>query len=96
VTLRFHPDAEAELSEAIQYYEDVEPGLGQDFAVEVYSAVQRAIAYPRAWMVLEGEVRRSLLRRFPYGVLYSEGDDEILIVAVMHLHRDPDYWKGRV
>lgn len=68
MSFHFHPDAEAELSEAIQYYENVEPGLGQDFAVEVYSAVQRAITYPNAWMVLEGEVRRSLVRRFPYGV----------------------------
>lgn len=96
MSFHFHPDAEAELSEAIQYYENVEPGLGQDFAVEVYSAVQRAITYPNAWMVLEGEVRRSLVRRFPYGVLYSEEGDGILIVAVMHLHRDPGYWKGRV
>lgn len=71
MNFHFHPDAEAEFSKAIQYYEDVEPGLGQDFAVEVYSAVQRAIAYPRVWMVIEGEVRRSLVRRFPYGVLYS-------------------------
>lgn len=96
MSFRFHPDAEAELSEAIQYYEDVEPGLGQDFAVEVYSAVQRVIAYPRAWMVLEGEVRRALVRRFPYGVLYSEESDGILVVAVMHLHRAPGYWKERV
>lgn len=97
MSLRFHPAAEAEFSNAIQYYEDVEPGLGQDFAVEVYSAVQRAVAYPRVWVILEGEVRRALVRRFPYGILYSEEEDEgILIVAVMHLHRDPDYWKGRV
>lgn len=65
MSFHFHPDAEAEFSEAIQYYEDVEPGLGQDSAVEVYSAVRRAIAYPRVWMVLEREVRRSLVRRFP-------------------------------
>ena len=96
MNFRFHPAAEAEFSDAIQYYEDAEPGLGQDFAVEVYSAVQRAVAYPRVWVVLEGEVRRSLVRRFPYGVLYSEEDDGILVVAVMHLHRAPDYWKGRV
>jgi len=96
MSFHFHPDAEAEFSEAIQYYEDVERGLGQDFAVEVYLAVQRAIAYPHAWMILEGEVRRSLVRRFPYGVLYSEEGDGILIVAVMHLHREPGYWKGRV
>lgn len=96
MSFRFHPYAEAELSDAIQYYEDVESGLGQDFAVEVYLAIQRAIAYPRAWMVLAGEVRRALVRRFPYGVLYSEERDGILIVAVMHLHRAPGYWSERV
>jgi plasmid stabilization system protein ParE len=96
MSFRLHPDAEEELSEAIRYYEDVEPGLGQDFAVEIYSAVQRAIANPRAWTVLDGEVRRSLVRRFPYGVLYAEDDGGILVVAVMHLHREPGYWKGRV
>lgn len=48
MSFRLHPDAEEELSEAIRYYEDVEPGLGQDFAVEIYSAVQRNVANPRA------------------------------------------------
>lgn len=96
MSFRFHPDAEEELSEAIQYYEEVEPGLGLDFAVDVYSAIQRAVTYPRAWLLLEGEVRRSLTRRFPYGVLYAEEDNGILIIAVMHLHREPGYWKDRV
>lgn len=67
MSFRLHPDAEEELSEAIRYYEDVEPGLGQDFAVEIYSAVQRAIVNPRAWAVLDGEIRRSLVRRFRIG-----------------------------
>ena len=48
MSFRFHPDAEAELTGATQYYENVEPGLGQDFAVEVYSAIQRAVVHPRA------------------------------------------------
>jgi len=71
---RFHPDADVELFEAVQYYEDVEPGLGQDFAVEVYSAVERALAYPRAWTILEGEVRRSLVRRFPLCCFVFRGE----------------------
>lgn len=96
MSFRFHPDAEAEFSAAIQYYENVEPGLGKDFAVEVYSAVQRAIAYPSAWTIIDGQIRRSLVRRFPYGVLYTEESDGILIIGIMHLHRDPDYWKGRI
>ncbi len=95
MNFRFHPDAERELHEAVDYYEDVDPGLGYDLSVEVYSAIQRAVAHPRAWPVLEGEIRRALVRRFPYGVLYVEAEDTLLIIAVMNLHSEPNYWKGR-
>jgi len=92
----FHPFAEIELSEAVDYYEDVEPGLGYDFLIEVYSAIRRAMDYPKAWAALEGDIRRSMVRRFPYGVLYSEEADGILVVAVMNLRREPLYWIGRI
>lgn len=95
MSFSFHPEAEEEFNIAIEYYEDIEPGLGYDFSLEVYSTIQRSIEFPKAWAVLEGEIRRSLVRRFPYGVLYSEEQDEIIIVAVMNLHRNPDYWKHR-
>jgi plasmid stabilization system protein ParE len=95
MTFRFHPEAERELREAVEYYEDIEPGLGYDLSVEVYSAVQRALAYPLAWPVLDGDIRRALVRRFPYGVLYSEEQGALLIIAVMNLHRAPGYWKDR-
>ncbi len=95
MSFRLHPEAERELRKAVAYYEDIEPGLGYDFSVEVYSAIQRAVAYPRAWPLLDSEIRRALVRRFPYGVLYSEGEDRLLVVAVMNLHRKPGYWKGR-
>ncbi len=92
----FHPVAEKELNEAIDYYEDIEPGLGYDFALEVRSTIGRLVDFPKAWAVLDGDVRRSLVKRFPYGVLYSEEKDGIFIVAVMHLHRRPGYWKPRI
>ncbi len=95
MTFGFHPEAESEFNEAIDYYEEIEPGLGYDFALEVYSAIQRSVAFPKAWPVIEGEIRRSLVKRFPYGVLYSEETDGIHIAAVMHLHRHPDYWRHR-
>lgn len=96
MSFRFHPDAATELSEAVQYYEDSEKSLGQDLAFEVLSAVRRAVAHPRAWAILEGEIRRSLVRRFPYGILYAPETQGILVVAVMHLHRVPGYWKDRL
>jgi hypothetical protein len=91
----FHPDAEDEFDKAIEYYENIEPGLGYDFALEIHSAIQRSIELPKAWFMLDGDVRRCLVRRFPYGVLYSEEPDSIFILAVMNLHRDPEYWKKR-
>ena len=68
----FHPEAEEEFNEAIEYYEEIEPGIGYDFALEVYSTIQRSVEFPKAWAIIEGEVRRSLVSLFPYGVLYSE------------------------
>lgn len=96
MTFGFLPDAERELREAVAYYEEIDPGLGYDLSVEVYSAVQRAVSYPRAWPILDGDVRRALVRRFPYGVLYSEEQGEILVITVMNLHREPGSWRGRV
>jgi len=95
MSFSFHPEAEREFNESIDYYEDIEPGLGYDFALEVHLTILRAVNYPKAWTVLDGDIRRSLVRRFPYGVLYSEEKDGIFIVAVMPLHRKPGYWKKR-
>jgi plasmid stabilization system protein ParE len=91
----FHPEAEEEFNNAVDYYEDISPGLGYDFALEVHSTIKRVVEFPKAWAVLEGDVRRSLVSRFPYGILYSEERDEIFILAVMNLHREPGYWKKR-
>ena len=90
----FHPEAEKELIEAIEYYD--ENGLGLDFAFEVYAAIERMKSFPKAWQIIEEDVRRILVNRFPYGVLYSEEQEELYIVAVMHLHKDPEYWKHRI
>ena len=89
-------DLEAEFDQTIDYYENCAEGLGYDFSVEVYSAIERILAYPKAWAILDGEVRRCQTRRFPYGILYTEEPEGIFILAVMHLHRNPGYWKHRL
>ena len=91
----FHPEAEIEFNKSIDYYEEIESGLGYDFVLEVYSTIKRSVEFPDAWTVLEGEIRRSLVKRFPYGILYSKEQKGIFIVAVMNLHRQPEYWKHR-
>jgi len=92
----FHPGADEGFIEAVIHYEDSEPGLGLDFSREVYATIQNALDYPNTWPEIEDEVRRCLVHRFPYGVLYSVEPDGIFVLAIMHLHRDPDYWKHRL
>lgn len=92
----FHPDAEVEFNHAIAYYEECSEGLGLDFAIEIHSTIGRILAHPKAWSILKNDIRRCLVRRFPYGILYSIESDEIFILAVMNLHQNPDHWKYRI
>jgi plasmid stabilization system protein ParE len=92
----FHPDARLELEHSINYYEERQSGLGYDFSLEIFSTIRRIISNPKAWAILDEDIRRCITKRFPYGIIYSEQDDEIYILAVMHLKRDPEYWKYRV
>ena len=95
MTFSFHPEAEAEFNETIEYYEECEHGLGYDFSIEVFAGIQKIVNYPTAWPVIEEDVRRCLVNRFPYGIIYSIEQSGIFILAVMHLRRHPDYWKNR-
>ncbi len=96
MTFTFHPEARFEFNEAIAYYEKAESGLGVDFAEEIYAAIQRILKYPDAWSPLSKNTRRCLTDRFPFGVIYQIRDEEILIVAIAHLSREPEYWENRL
>jgi plasmid stabilization system protein ParE len=93
--LTFHPQARAELNEAVDYYNSCRLDLGWDFAEEVEVAIQSIVAYPNAWAALSSHTRRCLVNRFPYGVIYQVLEREILILAIMQLNREPDYWRNR-
>lgn len=84
--------ATQELEDATEYYELEQPGLGRRFKQEVKKAALRISEYPEAWSIEHGEIRKCLLHRFPYKLLYSIEEDHAFIIAVAHLHRRPDYW----
>ncbi len=92
----FHPSAKIELSEAVHYYETCRMGLGAEFAKEVYLTVRRITDFPAAWTPLTKNTRRCLTKRFPYGMIYHIKDGRILIIAVMQMNREPNYWKNRI
>lgn len=87
--------AKRELEDATNFYEMGFEGLGKQFFAEVKKAALRISEYPKAWAVERGEVRKCLLPRFPYKLLYSIEQDHIHVIAVAHLHRKPDYWVER-
>lgn len=92
----FHPEAKEEFLEAIIYFEECRSGLGLEFSKEVFSAIQRIIHFPSAWSKFSENTRRCLTNRFPFAVIYQAIEEEIYIIAVMQLNREPDYWKKRI
>jgi len=92
----FLPEAEQEMLESAIYYQSKASGLGIDYLSEVERAVKSIAESPNAWPILEGELRRCLIRRFPFGILYRVEPNEIVVVAVAHLRRRPGYWRERI
>jgi plasmid stabilization system protein ParE len=87
--------AEEDLRKAFEYYEAAREGLGDEFLNAFREGVDRVLQFPSGWHALDETYRRCTLRRFPYGIIYrrDERSDEIVVVAIMHLHRKPDVWR---
>jgi plasmid stabilization system protein ParE len=96
VNVRVLAVAQRELDDAVVYYNQQQPGLGNAFLAETVAAIDRIRRFPRGWHPLGPELRRCLLRRFPYGVIYRVENEGVLIVALAHVHRRPEYWRTRI
>jgi plasmid stabilization system protein ParE len=86
------PEAEAELAEAIDWYESRGKGLGADFMRAVDAAMAVIERNPEQYQIVKGQVRRAVLRRFPYGLIYVASQHEITVLACFHGRRDPRRW----
>ena len=74
----------------------ISPKLGLTFTQAVQEAIKQAVMFPHAWAPLTPEIRRVLIHKFPYGLLYQQLEEQIVILAVMNLNRKPDYWYNRI
>ena len=89
--------ARAELVDAQDWYENEAPGLGRRFRQAVNAVIQRMSANPRQFPVVHKNIRRALLRRFPYALMFVLADDATLtVIACFHGSRDPVRWQERV
>jgi hypothetical protein len=96
MSLSFHPEASDELTAAALYYESKQDGLGHRFQEEVRLAASTIPHNVQLFRVVEQDIRKCRVRRFPYGILFRSKVDRIEIIAVMSFHRKPGYWSDRL
>jgi plasmid stabilization system protein ParE len=94
--LIYHPAAETELVEAVRFYEERVPSLGSDFLDRIDTAIGSIKSDPERHRILEGDIRRYLLSRFPFAIYYRVLPDHLRVLAIKHHSRHPDYWRGRL
>lgn len=88
--------AEQEFYDSQDYYEEQQLNLGVRFKKEIYSTLKRIQKFPNMYVKVRNDVRKCVVNKFPFNVLYSIEEDHILIIAVAHHHRRPDYWVDRI
>jgi plasmid stabilization system protein ParE len=92
----FRPEAQADLLQTREWYEQQQPGLGNGFSNKAEEAIVRIQEMPRMYATVFQDVRRAKIRRFPYLIYYRVQQDRIEVIAVLHGSRDPKLWQKRV
>ena len=93
--IRFHPEADREFKEAVNWYDYQRKGLGAEFFLCVDESMERIQNNPQLYPLVHHKIRRAVVRRFPFAVFYEVGESEIRVIGVFHSRRDPDRWKSR-
>jgi plasmid stabilization system protein ParE len=96
VTVRLTPEAEQDADEAITWYDQKSTTLGDEFLKYVNKCIQSIEQHPEMYPRVHRRMRRALLERFPYQILYEVDPNEIVVYAIYHCARDPEGWKKRL
>lgn len=93
---RFVKPAEDELAEAVDHYDQITAGLGDRFLAEVRASVRLIENFPKGSRAIIRQVRRKVLLEFPYSIVYTIAEHEVVILAIAHQKRRPRYWKRHI
>ena len=93
--LLLRPEATAEIEEAREWYEQRRPGLGDEFMAAVREGLTAVEVAPQRYPIVRRDVRRAMLRRFPYSLLYIMEPDRTVVIACFHGKRNPRRWYVR-
>ncbi|PHJ61997.1 toxin, RelE family protein [Nostoc linckia z18] len=89
------PEAELDIQDAFEWYEQRDSGLGSEFVRAIDSCLALIGRNPLAYPVVYRQARRALIRRFPYGVIYVVEENVITVIACYHVKRNPKQWQNR-
>ncbi|MBU8901225.1 MAG: type II toxin-antitoxin system RelE/ParE family toxin [Victivallales bacterium] len=92
----YHPKAEEEMIIAAKYYERQAEDLGFKFLDDLDKTVEEIINSPQTWITLVDDIKRHQFSHFPFAIIYRIVSSKIRVLAVMNLHREPNYWKKRI
>ena len=92
----YTPEAEGDVVESYTWYEEREPGLGEEFLRCVEACISVIQRHPRAFPVAERGFRHAPIRRFPFEIFYEPALDRIVVYAVFHCSQDPAKWRERL
>jgi len=93
--LLIRPEARADLLDAFHWYQKQKEGLGYDFKSCVDDVLSNILLSPTFYKLVHLQIRRVFLRKFPFGIFYTLDKNKIVILAVLHVRRDPLTWKTR-
>ena len=96
MTVRLTAEAEQDADEAIRWYDQKSSSLGDEFLKYVNKCIESIERYPEMYPRVHRKMRRALLERFPYQVLYEIDPNEVVVYAIYHCARDPEDWKKRL
>lgn len=89
------PSADLDIVAAFDWYEKEQTGLGRQFLDEVRATYDRIADGPLAYQGIRVGIRRALVRRFPYTVYFAVEGDVVVVLAVLHVNRNPEEWQRR-
>jgi plasmid stabilization system protein ParE len=91
----FHPGASEDYAAGYSWYHDRGTTLAANFETEIERAVRLISQNPLRWPKFDNERRRFIVRKFPYSIIYELYGEEVVVLAVAHGKRRPNYWQER-
>ena len=94
--LELHELAEEELWNAVDYYDEKRHRLGKEFACELQTFMKTIRGHPAHFPIVKDNIRKCVLKRFPYIVVFEIQEDTVFVLAIFHTSRNPDLWEKRL